>query len=91
VTCGNYEAAITDFADGLNKLFSDQAHRTEMAKNAYKKWAKELNWDAKGTVFQKIYANISAKKAWTIHENAGTAVSYQTQMRSYHMLVESEF
>lgn len=91
VTCGKYETAITDFADGLNKLFSDLHLRHEMAKNAYKKWAQELNWDAKGAVFQKIYATISAKKTWTIHANAGTAVSYQTQMRSYHMLVESEF
>ncbi len=91
VACGKYETAITDFADGLNKLFYDQNLRNEMARNAYKKWSEELNWETKGNVFQKIYADISAKKAWIIHENTNTSVSYQTQMRSCHMLVESEF
>lgn len=58
VSQGTFEEIEKALSDGLNCLFNHPEYRTEMGKNARKRFETHFHWDRRGEQLQTIYQNL---------------------------------
>jgi glycosyltransferase involved in cell wall biosynthesis len=55
----NYDLAIEDFADALERLFRDSSLRTKLRAGARQQFLEQFQWDQKGDILKTIYEQIA--------------------------------
>jgi glycosyltransferase involved in cell wall biosynthesis len=93
VRYNRYDDAINQFSSSLHNLFYNHKLRNQLSKNAFLKWEKELCWEAKSPVFEKIYSELKVeKKEESTYSNQELNFSsFQSNFKNYQLQVETEF
>ncbi len=59
---GTYQAAIDQFSDALDTLYTNKKLRISLSKNAIRQFEQQFTWEGKGVRIQEIYTDILSAK-----------------------------